>query len=323
MKVHASLREVYERRKPLVDVLQRQIDSALRTGKASRWHYESRVKGLESFALKVESGRVPRPAELEDFLGCTIVVPTAADINKALRLVTERFEVVERRPPTDTETRKDADVFRFDDLRLYCRRGNDGSRPDEPIDAILFEIQIKTFLQHAWAIATHDLSYKTDDVKWGKDRIVAHLKAAIEFAELTVQQAEQLAQSPSLQLDHRRTDEVRGIVDVLRRHWARADLPENLRGLASTLWGLFRDLGLTPDALDEMLADEVRRSGGLSVNLSPYGMIVQLLLHHRRAGLERVLRDRRLRSVLVLTPELALPAGFEAEGFGARCVVVA
>jgi hypothetical protein len=84
--------------------------------------YVGRVKELESFALKIETGRVPDPARMEDFFACTIVVPTLSQIEEAERLVSSLFDGVGRRPPNDAETRKTASDFAFDDLRLYVAR---------------------------------------------------------------------------------------------------------------------------------------------------------------------------------------------------------
>ncbi|MGO4212859.1 hypothetical protein AB4043_18795, partial [Terriglobus sp. YAF25] len=67
MKIPASLREAYADQLTRYRTLQKQVDDFLRTHKRSGWHYESRVKGEESFTLKVESGRVKDPFNLEDF----------------------------------------------------------------------------------------------------------------------------------------------------------------------------------------------------------------------------------------------------------------
>ncbi len=228
-----------------------------------------------------------------------------------------------RRPPHATKTWKNADSFPFDDLRLYCARGNDGSRPPEPIDNVIFEVQVKTFLQHAWGIATHDLSYKTEDVRWGKDRIASHLKAAVEFAELSIQQAESLSHSPGLQLEHKPTATTAAIIDICKSMWRQDELPENLRSLAETVRAILGDAGLTVDHLRAALIMAKAASGFLPSNLSPYGVILQSLLRSHEAQIDAMLRDKAKRAQILVTPEVELPLTFMPSAYPDRVVVVA
>ncbi|MER9871838.1 hypothetical protein [Mesorhizobium sp. M0195] len=235
MKIQASVRKIFDDQFEINSLLISHVDSAMRGLKESRWHYESRLKELESFAVKLESGRVTNPRALEDFLACTLVVPTTADVKRAIASVQKQFNIRYRRPKKELETNKAADSFPFDDVRLYCVRYNDGSLPPEPIDNIVFEVQVKTFLQHAWGIATHDFNYKTDVVTWGKDRVVAHLKAALEHVELSLQEANNLASSSVVALVSPKIRSIADVIAVLKKHWKRPDLPDNLRGLAETI----------------------------------------------------------------------------------------
>ena len=72
MKISASIRNIHEDQKA--------VDGRMAGLKKIRWHYESRVKELTSFALKIETGRVQTPAALEDFFACTLVVANATEI---------------------------------------------------------------------------------------------------------------------------------------------------------------------------------------------------------------------------------------------------
>lgn len=322
MKVQASIRALHSDREPIYRALQSKIDKALMSVKAPTWHYESRVKAEESFALKVESGRVPDPANLEDFFACTLVVPNSTVIPMAVAAVESAVRVRHRRPPSSHRTRKRPAEFVFDDLRLYCFRGNDGSRPHEPLDELTFEVQIKTFLQHAWGVATHDLSYKTDDIRWGKQRIVAHVRAAVEYAEISLLQAQEMSNGPGLDLIGEEAEQAANLVELLKALWPRDRLPANLKGLADTLLPIMREAQISLEALRDSLEAEFGDRSGLPLNLSPYGTIVQALLSHRRAALEAMLKDRRKKARILVTPEIALPAGFDKGAFGDRIVAL-
>src|SRR5919109_5674500 len=159
MKVPASIRRLYEDQKAVNDRLKVVVDERIRGIKNHRWHYEGRVKELRSFALKIESGRFEIPRALEDFFACTIVVANATEITEAEKLINENFTIKTRRPPRIDQTHKAPNEFPFDDLRLYVTLQETVALPRTDLHEIVFEIQIKTFLQHAWAIATHDLLY--------------------------------------------------------------------------------------------------------------------------------------------------------------------
>lgn len=321
MKVHASVRAIFDDQRPVAEALKLHVDEALLSDKPPRWHFESRLKELSSFAAKLDTGRVKRPRALEDFLACSIVVPNSAALANADAWVRKKFNVKYQRPPDPSATQKFANSFPFDDLRLYCVRGNDGSRPEEPIDEVVFEVQIKTFLQHAWGVATHDLSYKTDDVRWGKDRIVSHLKAAVEFAELSLQEAETLSHSGALQLSHPQTAETARVIEVLQSFWDRDELPANLRGLAETIRSVVVDSKIGLLKLEEALARQKAKHGSMPANLSPYGTVIQTLLRDHMTEMAAMLRNPRSRVNLFVTSEMELPSGFDVGAYAERIVV--
>src|ERR1039458_7003995 len=171
MKIPASIRRLHEDQKAVNDRLKSVVDERMAGLKKPRWHYESRVKELPSFALKIESGRFQKPEALEDFFACTLVVSNATEIAEAERLVGDHFTVQYRRPKQIDKTHKPSNSFPFDDLRVYAVLREGPAIPPTDLAGIAFEVQIKTFLQHAWSIATHDLLYKSDDVNWSKERI--------------------------------------------------------------------------------------------------------------------------------------------------------
>jgi len=309
MKIQNSIRDAFNSQSAINSSLKKVVDDTLESAKHERWHYESRTKELESFAIKIESGRVDDPFHLEDFLACTLVVPNTSQIDEAIAVVENFFSIRYRRPKVAGQTHKQADSFPFDDVRLYVVRKPGKGLPPIPLDNVVFEIQVKTFLQHAWGIATHDFRYKSDEVSWGKDRVVAHLKAALEHVELSLKEAETLAKSPAVALVNPQTKLVADAVSLLKKHWKRADLPKNLRGLGSSIAEIMKVAQLSCDELDLMLSQLEKSQGGLPLNLSPYGVVLTAILSTKAADLDQGLSQTR-RSRILLTPELTLPPGF-------------
>jgi ppGpp synthetase/RelA/SpoT-type nucleotidyltranferase len=309
VKVPLSIRDLHQQLTEQYQVLKVTVDDRLRRLKDSRWHYESRLKELESYAQKLETGRIEDPRRLEDFFACTLVVSNAKELERAIRLVKDEFVLKYRRPESSSETSKPPHSFAFDDLRLFVCLGTSPALPPKPEDELIFEVQIKTFLQHAWSIATHDLTYKTGDPNWSKARIAFQIKASLEHAELSIQEVEQLSKSASLQLEDEATREIRRCLSILSQNWDASKLPADVRRLAETVVHLFKQLQL--DLADlQPLSDQMKARGGgtLPENLSPYATIVQALFEFKQTDIVRYIRSARKPFKILVPQEVPLPA---------------
>lgn len=308
MKVSKTLRDKFDVANRRYAVLAEEVKEHL-WGKveALGWFYTSRVKELESFALKVETGRVPEPEEMEDFFGCTIMVQTLGKIEEAERLVCEQYELKERRPTEDNKTNKRSSDFRFDDLRLYVARKPLASGKAPELDGVIFEVQIKTILQHAWSIATHDLIYKTDTVSWPKERIAFQVKAMLEHAEIAIAEAERLANSSGVSKKDRRTDEILKVIEQIGQFWAADALPANRKRLAESILDLLTASKLEADQLRDIIEVERRRIGLLPRDLSPYSFTLQALLHSTPADFEARFSRNSVRTTIVIQDGMDVP----------------
>ena|ERR1700730_3627442 len=58
---------------------------------------------------------------------------------------------------------------------------------------LLFEVQIKSAFDHAWSTATHDLTYKSNQIDWRRLRLSAQIKAIVEQLDVAILGFEQMA----------------------------------------------------------------------------------------------------------------------------------
>jgi len=308
MKISKNLRDKFNVGRQRYTTLAAEVKEGLR-GKleALGWFYTARVKELESFALKAETGRVKNPEEMEDFFGCTIIVPTLGNIEEAERLVCEQYDLKERRPPEDQKTYKNAFDFRFDDLRLYVARKPSASGKLPELDGAIFEVQIKTILQHAWSIATHDLIYKTDTVSWPKERIAFQVKAMLEHAEIAIAEAERLADSSGVAKKNKRTDEILKVIDQIGQIWSADALPKNRKRLAESILDLLVAGELEAAQFKEIIEVEKRRVGLLPRDLSPYSFTLQALLQSTSVDFQKKFSRKSVRTSIVIQDGMDVP----------------
>ncbi len=308
MKIPTSIRLLYDELYEINKKLKVKVDERIISFKEVRWHYESRLKSLESFTLKIETGRISKPIELEDFFACTLVVENKSSLEKAENIVLSHFNLYDRRPPSEGYTSKDTHSFPFDDLRLYVRWKDDPMVRPTGIDGILFEVQIKTFLQHAWSIATHDLIYKSDSISWAKERIAYQIKAMLEHAEISILEAEKLAASQVLNKKSERITDLLKIIELLKGLWSMSDLPKDMVRLASNVMSILKSVDIKINRLREILDEETKIGRGVkTLNLSPYGIIIQSLLNQETEKLLCFLSSEPKRFKIFIPQEIDIP----------------
>ena len=312
MKIVRSIRAAYEAQHELNTLLQEKFESIIENGIESKWHYEGRLKSLDSFALKLETGRF-NPVAMEDFFACTIVVENADSIQRAEKVVKDKCQIIARRPKYDKQTFKSPDQFPFDDLRLYVKLKEDPALPPEATNDILFEVQIKTFLQHAWAIATHDLIYKADEVSWAQQRIAYQTKAVLESAETAISSSLELSKGTTIDKEDRKTEKLKKTIQLIKNHWKPHLLPEDLIRLARTILDFTEATGISLTDIETCLRVETSAGRGTHLmNLPPYLVIIQSLLTSQNRKFKNFITnsDASNHFKVLITDEVTIPANF-------------
>ena len=308
MKIANTIRNTYFNLKEINERLSNEVRSWLEGQvQDNGWFFVHRIKKLESYALKAETGRVSNPARMEDFFACTIIVSTASEISEAESLLLTRYTVTERRPSEDQITNKRSSNFLFDDLRLYLMLGPSATGRNTDLESLVFEVQVKTILQHAWSIATHDLIYKTDSVSWSKERIAFQVKAMLEHTELAIAEAGRLADSSTIAKTDDATKKTLEIINSVRAFWPTERLPKDTRRLAQIIQSVLSFCNIDPSQLVNILQEEQKRSRTLPMNLSPYAFFIQALANKPEVNLEKAISRSSNRTRILVHDDMELP----------------
>lgn len=308
MKIPGSVRALYSDLRTKYEPLKSDVDQLLRGRRESSWHYESRIKSMESFALKLESGRWKGAEDVDDFLAAVLVVQNMSGLQDAESLIMNAFRVVSRRPKSRRSTTTKADEFPFDDTRLYVSWSPASIVPRPQYNELIFEIQLRTFLQHAWNIATHDVVYKTEALKWSKERLAAQVRASLEQAEVTLHEIDKLANSAVLRRSDSRTRQITSVTNLLVKVWEPQRLPTDIKRMSTNVLTLIESLGISVRKLGSLLTEEeCAGRGSLMQNLSPFGTIMQSLIWREPEAMRRLLCSRSRDFAICIPSEIQLP----------------
>ncbi len=128
---------------------------------------QSRPKSISSFAGKCARrfAKYPDPVnQMTDLCGGRVIVQTLQQVQAAKQFIEANFEILER---DDKGLSLSEDKFGYRDMHYVVRLRPDrcptlGITPDEieQIGQRCAEIQVRTWLQHAWADTFHDRIYK-------------------------------------------------------------------------------------------------------------------------------------------------------------------
>lgn len=158
-----ELRRSFVRQVPVFEDLVVEIEKQMRTALTSvplKFHScDGRVKTQDSFLEKVTRKRYRDPfADMHDIVGLRVVCLFLEDLDQVDKLVRANFDVLKHEDKTKAST---PDRFGYRSVHYDCRipAGYSGPHYDH-IKGIVFEVQVRTILQDAWAVVEHYLGYK-------------------------------------------------------------------------------------------------------------------------------------------------------------------
>lgn len=149
---------------------------------------ETRTKTVKSFSEKIQ-----RPGksysdplkEMTDLAGVRIICPDKHTVDLVCEAIGANFEV-DKENSVDKRRTIDADRFGYASVHLIVRPTAARAMLPEwnPYRALAAEIQVRTFLAHAWAMLSHAAQYKREtEVPLPLVRRLARLSALLEIAD--------------------------------------------------------------------------------------------------------------------------------------------
>jgi ppGpp synthetase/RelA/SpoT-type nucleotidyltranferase len=290
MIVPSSLRRRYEEAKENWTKVQEASDTLLQNvAKNFGGTYESRIKSIESAILKIEKNAIQQTFskafyELEDMLAGTIVVPDLGIIPLAAKAIEADFSVHNKpsRMPAP---------YRFDgsyDKHLIVSLKDTPLIADRSITDFKFEIQVKTFLQHAWAKAEHDLVYKPRRMSYGLARTSNQIRALLELADAVLANLEEV-EALVPESDYPEFAQVTEITTLLTKHWEPAVLPLDMRRTALVIKSYMDLAKITSISdLDEIISKPVYADYLGLRSVTPTQAILMILFMEKTSNMTKL-----------------------------------
>ncbi len=209
-----------------------------------------RVKDLYSIHQKLQVGRVRSLPTLEDLIGIKIVVLRRSEIAAAAEVVQKSFQFVREK-----ERMTDASDFSYRERHLIVRAPQDYLERNLDLARLVVEVQLTSVVQHALDQATHGFDYKGTSLDWGRRRLVAQLRAALELVDGlldTMEPSAALLEAHSGALPPDLLTQV-AVLEVLTDTFPTEQLPDDYRRLAETIAGWVVASGLETSQLGALL----------------------------------------------------------------------
>ncbi|MFC1806294.1 hypothetical protein ACFL09_04855 [Planctomycetota bacterium] len=268
--------QVRPRYKRLADTLKAVFEQAKKK-RAPLAIVQARAKVVGSFAEKIHRKPLPDPInEFTDLCGARVIVHTQDEIQPICSFIEEHFEI-DWENTIDVSQRLSPSQFGYRSIHyiVAARRDVfptgeiDVAVPEDvfPDDGCLMraEIQVRTVLEHAWAVFSHDMSYKSEfaiPAAW--ERELAVLAALLEEAD-------------------RAFIRVKSGLEAYEASYGAYMTEEQIRDEIDTL-----ELVLSYDPRNEVLA---HRIGKLAITLGDWQKAVDVLSGHTTSGCQPLLRD--------------------------------
>ncbi|WP_167336263.1 MULTISPECIES: GTP pyrophosphokinase [Xanthomonas] len=164
---YRKVRSTYE---DLAETVQTVLAQAFKAHGLRVHSVESRAKAVDSFEAKASKGSEEDPEkpkyqkpldEIHDKTGARVITFLPRDVEAACAVISKEFQVLER--ADKSEALIDEGKFGYQSIHFLVSLSPARTTLAEysRFNGLVFEIQVRTILQHAWAEMEHDIQYKS------------------------------------------------------------------------------------------------------------------------------------------------------------------
>lgn len=152
---------IYER---MLDIVKKALADGLNEMGVYVNAIEARIKTEKSLAGKLElkGSKYDMLSDMTDILGARVITFYTDDVDKVAAMADRLFEI-DWDNSVDKRKMHELDSFGYNSLHYICRIPKKMFYDPEcpQINELRFELQMRTALQHVWAVINHDTGYKT------------------------------------------------------------------------------------------------------------------------------------------------------------------
>lgn len=172
--------------------------------------YRSRVKTFASYYAKLlkyppKEATADLPTNITDIVAIRIVCSFLNDLPVVEQILKENFEIVEIERKGSN---RNVIEFGYVSTHVLLKIPEDLKAGLTLPDGLVFEIQIRTILQDAWAEVEHELVYKAEFSPFDLPlkRKMAAINASLSLADIIFQEVRDYQTKLNVELEKRRTD---------------------------------------------------------------------------------------------------------------------